>query len=452
MIITQKALSRRTVLRGLGASIALPLLDGMIPAYAALRTTAAAPTARLGIVYVPMGAVMENWTPATEGTGFELSPILQPLATMRDRLVVLSGLDNQPAVALPGEPAGGHGRIGAAFLSGVHAKPTEGVDFRAGVSIDQIAGAELGRATQLASLEVGLESSDLAGACDVGYSCAYVNTLCWRSPTTPLPMENNPRAVFERLFGDSDSTDPMAREARLRRNRSLLDSVQGAVTDQRRELGTGDRVRLTEYLEAIRNVEQRIEKAEAQADRALPLFERPAGSIPESFDEYARIMIDLQVLAYESDITRVITFMIGKELSRRTFPELGVPDPHHPLSHHQNKPDKLAKLTKVQTFHASLLAYYLGRLASTPDGDGSLLDSMTLLYGSGMSNSNLHVPLGLPILVAGGGAGTLKGGRHIRYPEGTPLANLYQTLLNKIGVPVEHIGDSTGTFRELSEV
>jgi len=451
MIITQKAMSRRTVLRGLGASVALPLLDGMVPAYAALRATAT-PAQRLGIVYVPMGAVMENWTPATEGAGFELSPILQPLAPVRDQLLVLTGLDNQPAVALPGEPAGGHGRIGAAFLTGVHAKPTEGVDFRAGVSIDQIAGAELGRETQLASLEVGLESTDLAGACDVGYSCAYVNTLCWRSPTTPLPMENNPRAVFERLFGDSDSTDLTARATRLRRNRSLLDSVQGAVSDRRRELGAGDQVRLTEYLDAIRDVERRIQLAEAQSDRELPLFERPAGSIPESFEEYARIMIDLQILAFESDMTRVITFMIGKELSSRTFPELGVPDQHHPLSHHQNKPESLEKLTRVQVFQAGLLAYYLERLRSTPDGDGSLLDHMTLIYGSGMSNSNLHVPLGLPILVAGGGAGTLRGGRHIRYPEGTPLSNLYQTVLSKLGVPVERIGDSTGTFRELSGV
>ena len=451
MIITQKAMSRRTVLRGLGASVALPLLDGMVPAYAALRATAT-PAQRLGIVYVPMGAVMENWTPATEGAGFELSPILQPLAPVRDQLLVLTGLDNQPAVALPGEPAGGHGRIGAAFLTGVHAKPTEGVDFRAGVSIDQIAGAELGRETQLASLEVGLESTDLAGACDVGYSCAYVNTLCWRSPTTPLPMENNPRAVFERLFGDSDSTDSTARATRLRRNRSLLDSVQGAVSDRRRELGTGDQVRLTEYLDAIRDVERRIQLAEAQSDRELPLFERPAGSIPESFEEYARIMIDLQILAFESDMTRVITFMIGKELSSRTFPELGVPDQHHPLSHHQNKPESLEKLTRVQVFQAGLLAYYLERLRATPGGDGSLLDHMTLIYGSGMSNSNLHVPLGLPILVAGGGAGTLRGGRHIRYPEGTPLSNLYQTVLSKLGVPVERIGDSTGMFRELSGV
>ena len=452
MIVTRKALSRRTVLRGIGAGVALPLLDSMVPARAALRTTAARPTPRFAIVYVPMGAVMENWTPATEGAGFTPSPILGPLAAMRDELIVVSGLDNQPAVALPGEPAGGHGRIGGAFLTGVHAKPTEGTDFRAGVSIDQIAGAELGRETQLRSLEVGLETTELAGACDVGYSCAYVNTLCWRTPTSPLPMESNPRAVFERLFGDSESTDPAARAARRRRNRSLLDSVREGVVEQRRDLGTRDRARLDQYLEAIRDVEVRIQKAEAQSDRELPRFERPAGGVPERFEAYAKLMIDLQVLAFESDLTRVITFMIGKELSNRTFPEIGVPDQHHPLSHHQNNPERLEKLTRVQMFQTGLLAYYLERLAATADGDGSLLDQITLLYGSGMSNSNLHIPLGLPILVAGGGAGTLKGGRHLRYPEGTPLANLYQTLLSKLGVPVERIGDSTGTFRELSAV
>ena len=320
------------------------------------------------------------------------------------------------------------------------------------MSIDQLAGDELGRETQLRTLEVGLETTELAGACDVGYSCAYVNTLCWRTPTTPLPMESDPRAVFERLFGDSESTDPAARAARRRRDRSLLDSVRESVADQRRDLGARDRARLDQYLEAIRDVEARIQKAEAQGDRELPVFERPTGGAPESFEAYARLMIDLQVLAFEADLTRVITFMIGKELSNRTFPEIGVPDQHHPLSHHQNNPERLEKLTRVQMFQTGLLSYYLERLAAAADGDGSLLDQVTLLYGSGMSDSNLHIPLGLPILLAGGGAGTLKGGRHLRYRAGTPLANLYLTLLNKLGVPVERIGDSTGTFRELSAV
>ena len=451
-IVTKKVLPRRTLLRGLGATIALPLLDGMVPAFAAIRTTVAKPTSRLGVVYVPMGAVMDNWTPAAEGAGFELSPILQPLAPFKDQLLVLTGLSNQPAVALQGEPAGGHGRISGAFLTGVHAKPTEGRDFQAGVSVDQIAAAQFRQHTQLASLELGLETSDLAGACDVGYSCAYINTLCWSSPTSPLPMETNPRAVFERLFGDQDTTDPETRLARIDKDRSILDSVNQRVVELERRLGSGDRTKLTEYLEAVRDVERRIQLAEAEGVRELPSFDRPAGDVPVSFTDYAKLMFDLQVLAYQADLTRVITFMIGKELSNRTFPEIAVPDPHHPLSHHRNNPESLQKLTKINTLHAQLLAYYLEKLRATPDGDGSLLDQMTIIYGSGMSNSNLHVPLGLPILLAGGGAGQLVGGRHLRYPDNTPLANVYQTVLNKLGVPVERIGDSTGTFTELSQV
>ena len=305
---------------------------------------------------------MDKWTPVTDGA-LELSPILQPLAAFKDRLVVITGLDNRPALALQGEPAGGHGRIGAAFLTGVHAKPTEGADFRAGISIDQIAAARLGNETELASLELGLESTDLAGACDVGFSCAYVNTLSWRSPTTPLPMENNPRTVFERLFGDSTSTDSSARRARIQSDRSLLDSVTEKISDLQRGLGSPDRVKLTEYLDAVRDIERRIQKAEGQSARELPALNAPSGSIPSSFEEYAKVMLDLQVLAYQTDLTRVITFMIGKELSNRTYPEIGVPDPHHPLSHHQNDPQKLEKLSRVQTLHMGLLAYYLEKLA-----------------------------------------------------------------------------------------
>jgi hypothetical protein len=451
MIVTRKAIPRRTMLRGLGATLALPLLDSMVPAFTPLLKSAARPVSRLGIVYVPMGAVMNNWTPATEGAGFELPPILQPLAPFRGKVAVLTGLDNEPAVARLGEPAGGHGRIGGAFLTGVHAKPTEGADFEAGISFDQIAAKHLGQHTELASLELGLEVSGLAGACDVGYSCAYVNTLCWRNPTSPLPMENNPRAVFERLFGDSDTTDAAARLARVERNRSILDSIAETVGDLRKSLGTRDRAKLTEYLEAIRDVERRIQRAEAQSARELPVVERPTGSIAASFEEYAKLMFDLQVLAYQSDLTRIISFMIGKELSGRTYPELGVPDQHHPLSHHQNDPAKLEKLTRVNSFHMSLFAYYLDKLQSTEDGEGSLLDHAMLLYGSGMSNSNQHVPTNLPILVAGG-RDYLAGGRHLKYAGGTPLTNLYLTMLNKVGVAVESIGDSTGQFEELSGV
>jgi hypothetical protein len=451
MIVTRKGIPRRTVLRGLGATLALPLLDSMVPAFTPLLKSAAKPVSRLGIVYVPMGAVMNNWTPAAEGAGFEMTPILEPLTPFRSRLLVLSGLDNEPAVARLGEPAGGHGRIGGAFLTGVHAKPTEGADFEAGVSVDQIAASHLGQQTQLASLELGLEVIGLAGACDVGYSCAYVNTLCWRSPTSPLPMENNPRAVFERLFGDSDTTGAAARLARIERDRSILDSVTETVGDLQRALGTRDRAKLTEYLEAIRDIERRIQKAEAQNARELPVVERPTGSIAASFEEYAKLMFDLQVLAYQSDLTRVIAFMIGKELSNRTYPEVGVPDQHHPLSHHQNDPQKLERLTKINAFHMSLFAYYLNKLQSTEDGDGSLLDHVMIMYGSGMSNSNLHIPHKLPILVAGG-RDYVAGGRHLRFTDGTPLTNLYLTMLNKVGVPVERVGNSTGQFEELSGI
>jgi hypothetical protein len=450
MFITRMALPRRTFLRGIGATLALPLLDAMVPALGA--AAAARPRIRLGLVYVPHGAVMDRWTPAGEGPGFELSPILQPLAPFRDSLVVLSGLDNKPALALQGEPAGGHGRIGGAFLTGVHAKPTEGADFRAGISIDQIAAGRLGDETELASLELGLESTDLAGACDVGFSCAYVNTLCWRSPTSPLPMENNPRAVFERLFGDSASTDPRVRLDRMRKDRSILDSVTEKIADLRRVVGPGDQVKLSEYLDAVRDVERRIERAEAHNAHELPAVAAPSGSIPASFEQYAKLMFDLQLLAYQSDRTRVITFMIGKELSGRTYPELGVPEQHHPLSHHQNDPAKLEKLSRINVFHLGLFAYYLDRLSSTPDGERSLLDQVLIIYGSGMGDSNLHDPRNLPILVAGGAAGQIRGGRHLRYPKETPLTNLYLTVLDKVGVPVEQVGDSTGHIAHLTGV
>jgi hypothetical protein len=452
MIVTRKKVGRRTVLRGLGAAVSLPLLDAMVPALTALAQTPARSRARFGVVYIPMGAVMNNWTPAETGAGFTLSPILEPIGKFRDRMLVLTNLDNEPAVARLGEPAGGHGRIGGAFLTGVHAKPTEGTDFEAGVSIDQIAARHLGQQTQLTSLELGLETAGIAGACDVGYSCAYVNTLCWRTATSPLPMENNPRAVFERLFGDSDSTEPAARQARMAQRRSILDSVTESVSDLQRSLGRGDGARLTEYLDSVRDVERRIQRAEADSATQLPVVERPAGGIPASFEEYAKLMFDLQVLAYQSDVTRISTFMIGKELSGRTYPEIGVPDQHHPLSHHQNDPEKLAKLTKVNTFHVSLLAYYLEKLQSTPDGESNLLDQVTLIYGSGMSNSNLHVPHKLPVLLLGGGGGRIKGGRHVRFADETPLTNLYLTVLSQLGVPVERIGDSNGQMRELSEV
>jgi len=451
MIVTRKAIPRRTVLRGLGATVALPLLDGMMPAFAG-PAAAAVLVRRFGVVYVPHGAVMANWTPSGSGAAFELSPILTPLKPYRDQMLIVTGLDHTPAAQLPGEPGGGHGRIGGAFLTGVHAKPTEGADFEAGTSIDQIAAKELGRDTELTSLELGLGSTDFAGACDAGFSCAYTSTLCWRTPSAPLPMESNPRAVFERLFGDGDTTDPVVRRARMRRDRSLLDAVVEKISDLQKGLGTKDRSKLGEYLDSVRDVERRIQKAEAQSARELPVVEQPSGSAPASFDEYVRLMFDLQVLAYQCDLTRVITFMLTPELSARTYPEIGVPEPHHALSHHQNRTENLDKLTKLQTYHAGLLSYYLAKLAATPDGDGSLLDHITLLYGSGMSDSNVHDIHGLPIVLIGGGSGRLKGGRHVTYAPGTPLTNLYLTILNTLGVPVERIGDSNGQLEHLSGI
>ena len=452
MIVTKKSIPRRTVLRGLGATVALPLLDGMVPAFAATRAPAAKPVSRFGVVYVPHGAVMANWTPAESGRAFELSPILTPLKPFRDQMLIVTGLDHTPAAQLPGEPGGGHGRIGGAFLTGVHAKPTEGADFEAGTSIDQIAATELGRETQLTSLELGLGSTDFAGACDAGFSCAYTSTLCWRTPTTPLPMESNPRAVFERLFGDGDTTDAAVRRERMRKDRSLLDAVVERIADLQQGLGAKDRSKLAEYLDSVRDVERRIQRAEAQSARELPVVEQPSGSAPAAFEEYVRLMFDLQVLAYQCDLTRVITFMMTPELSARTYPEIAVPEPHHALSHHQNRPENLDKLTKLQTYHAGLLSYYLAKLKATRDGDGSLLDHLTLLYGSGMSDSNVHDIHGLPIVLIGGGAGRLQGDRHLRYAAGTPLTNLYLTVLNKLGVPVERVGDSNGQLEHLSDL
>ena len=451
MIVTRQALPRRTVLRGLGTAVALPLLDGMVPALTALERTAARAKPRLGVVYVPHGAVMDDWTPAAAGSGFEFTPILQPLAPFRDRLLVLSGLDHAPAAQMPGDPAGGHGRITGAFLTGVHAKPTEGADFRAGTSVDQIAAAVLGQETQLASLEVGIGLPEFGGACDAGFSCAYISTLCWRTPTTPLPMESNPRALFERLFGDG-AADPAARRARRRQDRSILDAVTRKAARLRRGLGAADRAKLADYLAAVRDVERRIQRAEAESDRGLPAVERPSASAPASFAEYVKVMFDLQVLAYQTDMTRVVSFLMTPELTAQTYPEIGVPDPHHALSHHENRPESLAKLTRIGRYHAELFAWYLDRLRETPDGDGSLLDQVMILYGSGMSNSNLHNIQNLPILLAGGGAGRLRGNRHVRFPEGTPLTNLYLTLLGKLDVPAERVGDSTGRLASLGAV
>ncbi len=443
MIITRKAIPRRTVLRGLGATLALPLLDGMIPALTAQARTAAAPINRFGVMYVVNGMIMESWTPVAEGAGYVLTPTLAALAPYRDRFSVLSGLACVPS---PGRPGGAHAKASTRFLTDV-SPPTSETWLDAGVSVDQLLAREAGRHTQLASLELAIESGETAGACDVGFACAYTNTISWRSANTPLPTENNPRVVFERLFGDSGSTDPRARRARIEQDRSVLDSVIQEAGALKGSLGPGDGVKLVEYLDAIRDVERRIQRAEEQSGRELPVVDHPAG-VPDSFDEHVRLMCDLQVLAYQADLTRIVTFMLGREFSGVTFPQIGVTDAHHPITHHQQEPEKIVKVAKINAYQVTKFAYLLDRLQATPDGDGTLLDHVTLMYGTGMGDCNAHDPRSIPLLLAGGGAGQLKGGRHIRYPKETPLANLHLTLLDKFGVKLDRIGDSTGRLDE----
>jgi hypothetical protein len=407
-----------------------------------------APT-RLSIFYVPTGMVMDKWTPATDGAGYELSPILQTIAPFKDRIAVLSGLALRNADAiLPGEGAvGNHSRASATFLSGVHPKKTEGADLEAGKSIDQYAADVFGKQTQLPSLELCMEA-DLVGTCEAGYSCAYLNTLCWRNPTTPMPMETQPRVVFERLFGDSGSTDPSVRLARMREDRSILDSVREDASRLLIGLGSVDRAKITQYLDAIRDIEQRIEKAEEQSARELPKIERPVG-VPATFAEYANLMFDLKVLAYQTDMTRVISLMVAREQSAIAYPEIGVGDPHHPLTHHNGDPRKIADVLKINLFHMGLFAQYLEKLRSTPDGDGTLLDHTMVVLGSAISDGNLHLHDNLPVLVLDGG-GRIQGGRHIRYRQATPLANLYLSVLDRIGIPIDSLGDSTGRLDLLS--
>jgi hypothetical protein len=445
MIITRKCLNRRTFLRGTGAAFALPLLEAMQPAFAG--SDSAKPVKRLAIVYVPNGIIMDHWTPAAEGAAFELPPILQPLTPFRDRILVLSGLGSRPAFPEPGEGTGDHARAAATFLTGVHPKKTEGPDLRAGISMDQIAATEIGKDTQLSSLELCLESSELIGGCDAGYSCAYANTLSWRNPTTPLPMENQPRAVFERLFGDSDDTSKAARLARIREERSILDSLLDQVASMNRSLGPGDRGKLSQYLDAVRDLERRIQRAEEQSSLDLPVVERPTGGIPASFAEHAKMMFDLEVLAFQADLTRVITFMMSREISPRSYPEIGISDAHHALTH-ESKPDSVEKVIKINTYHMRQFSYFLEKLRSTPDGEGSLLDHVAAIYGSGISNGFEHTHTQLPVLVAGGAAG-FQLGRHVKYAKDIPLANLHLTLLNQLGVSMERFGDSNGALNSL---
>ena len=451
MMIFKKAMPRRVFLRGVGATVAFPLLDAMVPAFAAPADPGKELTPRAAFVYVPNGIIMDKWTPKTVGPNFEITPTLEPLAQHRNQLMIFSGLTQNEAFAKPGESGGQHSRASAVFLTGVHPKRTEGSDIRAGISVDQAIAKEFGRHTQLASLEIGLDNNAIIGTCDTGYSCAYSNTLSWRTATNPVPMENQPRAVFERLFGDSDSTDPKDRAARMHNDRSLLDSVSEQVSQLLRDLGPSDRSKLSEYMDAIRDVERRVQTAETQSVRELPSLDRPTG-IPAKFTDYCKLMIDLQVLAFQADLTRVITFMMAREQSVRVYDELGFSDPHHPLTHHQHDATKISKVTQIDNLHTRMLAYFLQRLQSVRDGSGSLLDQSMILYGSCISDGNMHSYIDLPILLAGGGAGRLKKASHLKYPTNTPLANLYLTMMDKLGMPMERFGDSTGKLDLLSEV
>ena len=437
MMIFKKSIPRRAVLRSLGATLALPFLDAMSPAFG----QAAKPTMRMGVVYVPNGIVPDKWRAEGEGADFHLSPIMRPLAPLREHLFIPVGLDQKNANARPGEGGAFHSRACSAFLTSAHPKPTEGNDMRSGISVDQVAAKELGKYTQLTSLEMALDPPETAGACEAQYACSYMNTLCWRSETTPLPMEYQPRAVFERLFGDSETTNATERIARIHERRSLLDAMTEEVASFRKTVGPSDGAKLAEYLDAIRDIERRIQIAEKETSHALPELERPAG-IPTSFETYAKLMFELQVLAYQTDLTRVATFMIAHERSIRTYSDIGVPDSHHPLSHHRGNVKSIENLVQINTFHVSLFAHLLERLRSTPDGDGSLLDHTMLLYGSGLSDGNVHTTENLPLLVAGGGLA--KGGRLVRYPPGTPMANLFVSMLDKMGIPVSSFSDSTG--------
>jgi hypothetical protein len=446
MIVVKKAISRRTMLRGIGTAVALPLLDAMVPALTAAQKTPAKPVRRFGVVYHPNGVIYDKWLPKGTGAEFELSPILAPLQPFRDQLVVVTGLYSDQAEAL-GDGGGDHSRASGTYLTGVHVKRSDTV-VEAGISVDQIAAKAFESETQLSSLQLTVDDASLVGACDVGYSCAYSSTLSWLTPTLPLMAENNPRVVFERLFGANDSTDARVRASRLRQDRSILDSVTDRVKVLQRSLGAPDNRKVNDYLESLRDVERRIQKAEEQSTKEVPDISRPEG-IPDTFERHVGLLYDLQLLAFQSDLTRVTTFMYGREQNGRPYPQIGVSEPHHPLTHHQDLPEKMEKCARIQTYHVRLFADYVQKLRSTADGDGSLLDHVMILYGGGISHSDRHTHGPLPTLVVGGGGGAIKGGRHLIYPEHTPLANLQVTLLANLGLPAEKFGDSTGQLKEL---
>ena len=448
MFISKRHLPRRTVLRGLGATVALPLLDGMVPALTALSQTAAAPVKRFGMFYATNGMSMPYWAPKSEGTLDALPATLHTAEGFKDKVLMCGGLKQESSLLVKG--GGAHARSAGTFLTCVPFKHTNGADVYADTSMDQIAARALSQDTQIGSLELGMEPNSMLGSCG-GSTCAYTNTIAWRSPTTPLPTENDPRAVFEMLFGTTGSTDPEVRQARMSRDRSILDSVNDALHDLELIIGTSDRAKLDEYLDAMRDIERRIQMAEEQGARELPVVDQPVG-VPSDYAEHAELMMDLLVLAYQTDLTRISTFMMAREISGRAYPEIGVPDAHHPLSHHQDQPAKLARLAKINEYHFQQFAYLVEKLEELPEGDGSMLDNTLMVYGTGISDSNTHFYDDLPIALVGGSKTGITGGRYVRYAQDTPLANLWVTVLSKLGLPIETFGDSTGPLDRLIDV
>jgi hypothetical protein len=451
MYITRKHLSRRTLLKGLGTAVALPFLDSMVPAFAAPGVASTAYPNRLFFTYIPIGAIMDEWIPTGSETDFQFKRILQPLTPYKDDLLILGNLDCHNGYAL-GDGGGDHARAGAAYLTGVHPKKTSGADIHAGVSVDQIIAMQKGSATKFASLELGCEDSRTVGACDSGYSCAYQNSVSWRTPNSPMPPETNPRVVFERMFGTEDLSVPAdVRARRAAARKSILDFVSDDTKRIESDLGPSDRHKIDEYLYAVREIEKRIENAEHENRQFVPSVGKPAG-VPVLFADYLKLMFDLQFLAIQADLTRTATFMIGREGSQRTYDEIGIPEPHHPLTHHRGNKESIEKVTQINTFHAQQLAYFLNKMKSTREGDGSLLDHSMMVYGSGIADGSEHSHVNLPILIAGKGNGQLKTGRSLKYAAGTPVTNLWLTLLDRLDVHPESVGDSTGRLEHLTNL
>jgi len=449
MIVTGKHLSRRTLLRGFGTALALPMLDAMAPAMG--KGAASAAPLRLAFNYIPNGVNYKEWRPAGNGADFQFSRILKPIEHHRKDMLVLSGLDIHNGNAL-GDGGGDHARAGASYLTGVHPHKTAGADIHGGTSADQIAAEVAGKQTRLASLELGCEDSRTVGNCDTGYSCAYTNSISWRNPTLPLPPETNPRVIFERLFGTDDlQVDPATKARRTLLRKSILDVVGERTQKLLSDVGPADRRKLDEYMTGVREVERRIQMSEADTHKFTPNLEKPTG-VPISFGDYVKLMFDLQVLAFQADLTRVSTFMYGREGSVRTYNEIGVADPHHPITHHRNLPDLLEKIAKINTFHVELFGYYLDKLKATRDGDGTLLDHSMIVYGGALCDGNQHGHENVPTVLVGRAGGRFSTGRHIAYPQGTPITNLYMALLDQMGVHPESIGDSNGKLEHLTDL